>query len=233
MAANFEQGTELRPTGSKLDLIQATVAAISRARPFGADLRQDCGRCGPHRRFDQLSLRQQGSAAARDAPRGVRGIRRRHGARDGGGGRRRLARAPRHHRREPRPGLERLPQDRRLVCVPRRVQGARRLPAHLRRARFGLEPDGHRPLQAPYLRARQRIVAGCRGGGPGLDGPHRPAVAGDPVRGRRLRPRSSAPPVPRLSLQRLSLARAAHRGDGTRAQPRACARGRRRPGDSR
>ena len=29
MAANFEQGTELRPTGSKLDLIQATVAAIS------------------------------------------------------------------------------------------------------------------------------------------------------------------------------------------------------------
>ena len=29
MAANFEQVTELRPTGSKLDLIQATVAAIS------------------------------------------------------------------------------------------------------------------------------------------------------------------------------------------------------------
>ncbi len=29
MAANFEQGAELRPTGSKLDLIQATVAAIS------------------------------------------------------------------------------------------------------------------------------------------------------------------------------------------------------------
>ena len=29
MAANFEQGTELRPSGSKLDLIQATVAAIS------------------------------------------------------------------------------------------------------------------------------------------------------------------------------------------------------------
>ena len=29
MAANFEQRTELRPTGSKLDLIQATVAAIS------------------------------------------------------------------------------------------------------------------------------------------------------------------------------------------------------------
>src|SRR5688572_17527245 len=29
MAANVEQDTELRPTGSKLDLIQATVAAIS------------------------------------------------------------------------------------------------------------------------------------------------------------------------------------------------------------
>jgi phenylpropionate dioxygenase-like ring-hydroxylating dioxygenase large terminal subunit/AcrR family transcriptional regulator len=30
MAANLEQGSDLRPTGSKLDLIQATVAAISR-----------------------------------------------------------------------------------------------------------------------------------------------------------------------------------------------------------
>jgi TetR/AcrR family transcriptional repressor of bet genes len=29
MAANFEQGNDVRPTGSKLDLIQATVAAIS------------------------------------------------------------------------------------------------------------------------------------------------------------------------------------------------------------
>jgi len=30
MAANFEQGSDARPTGSKLDLIQATVAAISK-----------------------------------------------------------------------------------------------------------------------------------------------------------------------------------------------------------
>ena len=30
MAANLEPGVDLRPTGSKLDLIQATVAAISR-----------------------------------------------------------------------------------------------------------------------------------------------------------------------------------------------------------
>jgi hypothetical protein len=74
MAANLEPSTDVRPTGSKLDLIQATVAAISQHGLSELTSAKIAGRRA-HRRVDQLPLRQQGSAAPRDAARGVGGVR--------------------------------------------------------------------------------------------------------------------------------------------------------------
>ena len=156
MAANFEQGSDVRPTGSKLDLIQATVAAISQhglSELTSAKIAGAAGHTAASINFHFGSKEALLLATLREVS---EEFARRHAARARRGGGGRPARAARHRRCEPRPGTLRFPQDRGLVRLPRRVQGARRLPAHLRRARCGLEPDGHRPLQAAHRRARQR-----------------------------------------------------------------------------
>ena len=192
MAANFEQGGDAPPDG-----LQARPDQGDRRRHFAStDCRNStsakiAGAAGHTAASINFHFGSKEALAPRDPARGVGRVCRRHAARARGGGGGRPPRAARHRRREPRPGTYRFAQDRGLVRLPRRVQGARRLPAHLRRARRGLEPDGHRPLQAAHRRARQRSLAGRRGSRAGPHGTHRPAVAGHPVRGRRLRPRGA------------------------------------------
>ncbi len=196
--------------------------------PFGADVREDRGRRRAYGRVDQFSFRQQGSAAARDAARGVGGIRRGHGDR---ASTRRVATTCAHCSGSSMRASAGGSSDSRKIAVWYAFLAESNARGDYQR--ICGERDQAYSRTVTDLCTRLIAAHGDRAWPDaeavalGLAGPHRPAVAGHSVRGRRLRSRRRPAPVPRLSLQRVPLARRAHRG-GIRGQDEGAGAGARR-----
>ncbi len=232
MAANLEPSTDVRPSGSKLDLIQATVAAISQhglSELTSAKIAGVAGHTAASINFHFGSKEALLLATLREVSEEFAGAMARVLEEAGDDDLRALLGIV-------DASLGRALSDSHKIAVWYAFLAESKARGDYQRICGERDSAWSRMVidlcKTAYRGARERTLAGCRGSRPGAHGPHRPAVAGDPVRGRRLRPRGCAPPVPRVPLQRLPLARAAHRGRRARARQAAGgARGRRRPRD--
>ena len=134
MSANL-QPTDVRPTGSKLDLIRATVAAISShglSELTSAKIATAAGHTAASINFHFGSKEALLLATLREVSEEFADVMASVLAEAGDDA---LHGPARDRRCEPQPPPERIAEGRGVVRVPRRVQRARGLPAHLRRAR--------------------------------------------------------------------------------------------------
>ena len=216
MAANLETGVEPRPTGSRLDLIQATVTAIAQhglSNLTSAKIAGIAGHTAASVNFHfggkeallLATLREVSEEFAEvmatvQAESGGDDLQWLLGIVDASLGRR-LSESRKVAVWYAFLAESNARKDYQSICGDRDEAFVRTVTTLCRR----------------LIAARgDRRLARCRCGRARPDRAHRPALAGHPVRGRRLRPRGCPAPVPRLPVQRVPLARAAHRGRGAR-----------------
>ena len=213
MAANLEPGSELRPTGSKLDLIQATVAAISRTACRNSRRRRSRAPPGTRPRRSIFTS----AARKRCCSRRLREVSEEFAAVDRDAcwtrpGRTTCAHCSASSTRASAGGLS----DSHKIAVWYAFLAESKARGDYQRICGERDAAWSRMVidlcKRSDRRAWPRQVARRRGGRPGPHGTDRPAVAGHPVRRRRVRSRGRAPAVPCLSLQCFSVARDAHRG---------------------